>query len=102
MADKWADYLISEVRFNDEKTHIDKVMSHTENDDNKVSTGAEMERTKVISLLGDDYTFATIIKADKGWKFGAKVRVVIVDGTKYIRTDADKIKADNLDSLPTF
>jgi hypothetical protein len=30
------------------------------------------------------------------------VRIITVDGTKYIRTDLDAIKADNLGNLPRF
>jgi len=33
---------------------------------------------------------------------GEDVRVVEIDGAKYIRTDANKAKADNLGTLPRF
>ena len=36
------------------------------------------------------------------WTEGEDVLVVTIDGVKYIRTDANKVKEDNLGSLPDF
>ena len=33
MSDKWADYLISKVEYNDKETHITRVLSHPDNGD---------------------------------------------------------------------
>ena len=33
---------------------------------------------------------------------GGEVRIIEVNGTKYIRTDADATSEDNLESLPAF
>lgn len=40
---KWADYLISEVRFNTAGTHIDKVRTHVDNGDS-VGPAVDMDR----------------------------------------------------------
>lgn len=42
---KWADYLISEVRFNDAHTHINKVKVHVDKGDT-VGGAVEMKRLK--------------------------------------------------------
>lgn len=102
MTDKWADYLISEVRYNGAGTHIDQVRVH-EDKGEKVGPASTWERTTVVSQLEGGYTFATMTKsADEKWQFGAEVRVVTVNGTKYIRTDADATEEDNLGALPRF
>jgi hypothetical protein len=102
MADKWADYLISAVRYNEKETHIVKVRSHPDNVDSVVPP-SEIDRATVVGRLGDGYTYATIYTSSNNkWKLGAHVREVDIDGTKYIRTDADRIKADNLGELPRF
>lgn len=102
MADKWADFLISAVRYNNAETHIDKVRVH-EDEGDKVGTASARERTTVVNQLEDGYTFATITEGAEGkWKLGAKVRIVTVNGTKYIRTDADATEEDNLGALPRF
>jgi hypothetical protein len=99
---KWADYLISKVQYNDRETHIIKVLAHPDNGD-KVGAGSEITRQRVVSLLDGGSTFMTIYKnADGKWKEGADVRAITVDGEKYIRTDADGIKKDNLGMLPRF
>jgi hypothetical protein len=103
MATKWADYLISAVRYNSAGTHIDKVRVHPDYGD-KVGPGAEYTRTRVVSLIGTGNTFATITRSAAGqqWNLGAKVAILQIDGAQYLRTRPDRTKADNLDNLPTF
>lgn len=97
-------FLISAVRYNAAGTHIDKVRCHFDRGD---SVGVAMEKTRdgVVGLLDTGTTFVTISK-DPGdankWIRGSEVRVVIIDQTKFIRTDADKTKRDNLGELPRF
>ena len=98
---KWADYLISAVRFNEAETHIVKVKVHADNVDT-VGAGFEMTRQEVISKIDDDITFATIYDDNGKWKLGAKVKTVTIGGTRYIKTYADSTTADNLGDLPTF
>lgn len=102
MTDKWADYLISAVRYNAAETHIDKVQVRQDEGDS-VGSPSTVERTTVVSRLEAGYTFVTIVKgANDKWQRGAKVRIVTVKGKKYIRTDADATEEDNLGSLPRF
>jgi hypothetical protein len=90
MAAKWADYLISAVQYNEKETHIVKVLAHVDNGDT-VGAGVEMTRQKVVTLLDGGTTFKTIYKGSDGkWKEGAEVRVVTIEGEKYIRTDATR------------
>ena len=104
MAVKWAEYLISAVRYNAAGTHIDKVRCHLDNVDS-IGAPADKTRVTVVGLLDGGTTFATIYKDridSSKWNYGADVRVVTIDGTKFIRTDADKTKRDNLGDLPRF
>ena len=55
MAEKWADYLVSMVRYNQRETHIDKVLSHADNGDS-VGPGYERTRANVVELLKAGYT----------------------------------------------
>ena len=99
---KWADYLISAVRFNSAGTHIDRVRTHTDNN-YTVGLPVEMERTTVVNRLNGGTTFATIYKNNTGnWTLGAMVKIVRIDGVDYIKTYSDGTKKDNLDNLPTF
>jgi hypothetical protein len=100
MAEKWADYLISMVRYNERETHINKVLSHADNSDS-VGPGYERTRANVVELLKAGYTFVTIYKNNSGsYNRGAEVRIVRIEGTDYIRTDPDATKKDNLGTCP--
>ena len=98
--EKWADYGISAVRFNDKGIYIDQVRVHK---DKGIAMGdAEVwSREQVISALENDYTFITILNYDQGiWSEGQEVNIVPVNGNKFIRTDKDRTPSDDLDNLP--
>lgn len=100
---KWADYLISAVRYNPEKTHIDKVKVHEDLGD-KMSSAVEMARSVVVANINNGKTHMTVyLDVTTGnYKKGEDVRVVKVNNTDYIRTDTNSIAKDNLGKLPEF
>lgn len=99
---KWADYLVSAVRYNHQETHIDMVRSHEDKGDS-VGAAVDTPRSTVVSRLASGSTFATITKSTDGkWQRGEDVRAITIDGEKYIRTDANRVKKDNLGELPRF
>ncbi len=102
MAAKWADYAITAVRFNAAKTHIDEVKRRKDNGD-KLGDATEASRASVVTSIKSGTTYCTATKDSDGkWQKGATVKVVEIDGVKFIKTKADAIKKDNLDELPTF
>ena len=99
---KWADYCISAVRYNAEHTHIVKVMVYPDNGD-KLGNSSEWARLDVVNAIGQGNSFVTIYKNSNGnFDKGEDVRVVTVNGVKYIRTDANSKASDNLGNLPEF
>jgi hypothetical protein len=102
MSNKWADYGISRRRYDSEKTHIVKVMVHEDNGET-IARGEEWTRSQVISAIESGKTFVTILEgSDNKWKKGQPVRIIKVNGVKYIRTDENSKAADNLENLPDF
>lgn len=98
--EKWADYGISAVKFNNGGTHIDGVRVHKDKG-NAMGDAEVWSREQVILALENNYTFITILNYDKGiWDEGQEVSIVHVNGNKYIRTDKNKTPSDNLDNLP--
>ena len=100
--DKWADYGISKVQYNQQRNRIMKVEVREDNGD---SFGSAMgwPRSQVVSAIESGKTFVTILKSSDGkWKKGQAVHVVIVNGVKYIRTDQNRKESDNLENLPEF
>ncbi len=99
---KWADYCISAVRYNSEHTHIVKTRVHADSGDS-IGAANEWTRAEVVDAIGRGKTFVTITRNSDGkWSKGEDVRIVTVNGTKYIRTDANSKASDNLGNLPEF
>lgn len=102
MSTKLADYYITEVRYNAEHSHIVRVKLHPDNS-GYVGTQYEWARVEVVNALQNGQTFITIVKnGDNQWRKGEDVRVITVNATKYIRTDANSKASDNLGNLPEF
>ncbi len=102
MTDKWADYLISKVRYNDSHTHITNVYVHVDNGDS-VGEGTSETRQWVVSKIDSGYTFYTIFKDNNGkWSKGQKVIKDPVNGTNYITTRPNGTAKDNLENLPEY
>lgn len=63
---------------------------------------ATWPRDLVVKALDRGFTFCTALGGTTGnVSKGALVEVVLVRGEKFIRTDRNSVKADNLGSLPS-
>lgn len=102
MTDRWADYLISHVRYQD--AQVLKVLAW-EDQGHAIAGGRQLNRKQVLELLGEGNTVLTIHRVEddpKSWRPEAFVRIVSVDGTDYIRTDAVAAQQDHLGKLAGF
>lgn len=99
---KWADYLISAVRYNSEHTHIDQVKAHEDKGDS-FGEGKVYNRLNVVDAIKKGTTFVTIYKnsAEK-YNKGQKVNVITIKGINYLKTVDNGKEEDNLDNLPEF
>ncbi|RLF58886.1 MAG: DUF3892 domain-containing protein [Thermoplasmata archaeon] len=97
MTDKWADYLISAVKYNEKKYHIIKVRSHEDIGD-KVGPSFEESRKTVVSNLKKGKTYCTIIMKEK-WTKGAPIKIVQINGKEFIKTYSNNKEEDNLGEL---
>ena len=99
---RWADFLISAVRYTADRNRISKARVH-EDLGTTVGHPFEESRSDVIKKLEAGKTYCTIIQSTSGnWKKGQTVHVAVVDGDKFIRTDRNSVKQDNLGELPEF
>jgi len=100
---KWADYCISAKRFAPRTRHIAFLRVHPDSTD-RMGAAETWPREAVIDAIENRHqTFVTITRDTTGsWKLGAPVRVVNIEGVKYLRTDANRVREDNLDELPDF
>ena len=101
---KWADYLVSAVRYESSATgrHISHLRIH-EDGDEMVGTAITWTKNQVATSINSCQRFKTIYKnpADR-WRMGEDIRVIIIDNEYFLRTDANRVKADNLGELPEF
>lgn len=101
---KWADYVITRVRYNSAGTHIDQVEAANDGEDG-IGPKRNESRATVLANIKAKKTYVTAppSKTDAGKVTkGASVGTVVVSGTEYVRTDANQTARDNLDNLPTY
>ena len=97
---KWADYLISEVKY--VKDHlIEEVKSHTD-DEGVISEPKIVDRSQISHNVKSGKTYRTIFRSLNGWKPGDLINVLRVSGNHYIRIDKNKVERDFLGSIPQF
>ena len=98
---KWADYVITAVRFNMQGTHIDQVQIHEDKGDT-IGDAQTYGRQAIVDAIKKNITFVTAFIQDSKWQLGKSVYIVPINGSEYIKTVADNKLVDNLDNLPTF
>jgi len=101
---KWADYLITGVRYNSDETFIALLEIRKDLGD-KPDKPENYTRERIIDAIEKNITFVTSVlrKNDKNedvWRKGADVSIIEIDNTKYLRSDRNLTKNDNLGSLP--
>lgn len=104
MSAEWADYVITEVHYGENPRHIIevKVFRH-DAQENKLYDKEIMSREDVIAEITSDMTFVTAIKGSNGkYSKGSNVETILVNRTRYLRTDQNNIPEDNLGNLPEF
>jgi hypothetical protein len=97
---KWADYLISAIRYENEmrKNDIAYLKVHQDNGE-EVGAGSTWTKDEVISAMYEGKTFLTILKSNSGeWKKGANVALVTKNGRAII-TDNQYTELDYLSDL---
>jgi hypothetical protein len=100
MAGKWADHLVSGVRYDSAENCLDAVRVHSDNGAT-IGDDCEMPRSRVVSLLESGMTFCTVTRNTETMNLerGPEIEVATVDGRKYIRTDLDMLKKDHLGDI---
>lgn len=96
---KWADYLISAVRYsNQRREYISYVKVHPDESDN-IGKGFTWSRDEIIEALSSGKSLMTIYKKDTGdWKKGVVVNL-IRNKDSIIITDIQKSNSDHLSGL---
>jgi len=94
----WADHVITGVRYSDDRSHITHLETRPAGSA-AIGTPEERTRATVVRMIQSGSTFATAYMRGR-WVRGADVLVVTIGGEKYLRTDLNEKRADNLGELP--
>lgn len=81
---------------------ITHLLCHTVDSNNRLNQGISKTRVEVINLIENKHNFKTLLESNGQYKFGDDISIVIIQSKKYLRTDGNRIEADNLGELPEF
>ena len=99
---KWAEYLISEVRYSPDHRRILQVKQHQDLD-GEVGEGEIVDVSNVASNLKKGKTYMTIHNGlSETWKRGEKIRGFTAHGEYHIRIDDNKVNQDFLGMINEF
>lgn len=99
---KWANYVITAVKFKGEKRHILQ-LKRIEDLGEKLGLSEIVSRLQIVQEIEAGKTYVTAYLQQNGkWKRGEDVRVIVINNQKFIRTDDNGKDEDNLGNLPEF
>ena len=98
---KWSDFGIFRVKHSADHSAIVGVEIRPDLGES-FGDAQKVTRADVISAIERGSTFVTVYTRDGKHTKGEDVRVITIHGQKYIRTDNNSTKADNLGALPEY
>ncbi len=97
--EKWANHLISAIRYSPDHKYITELVQHEDQDDS-ITEGAIVKKLDVTDAIKKGNSYMTIYNSNDTWKIGERIRLFMVEGEVFIRTDKNKVERDNLGLLP--
>jgi hypothetical protein len=99
---KWADFVIARVKYNREHTAIAEVETRTDTGETIAADVRRVSRQDVVASILRGTTFVTAYVREGTWQKGEDVGLVTIHGERFIRTDSNAVRADNLGNLPEY
>ncbi len=96
---KWANHLISAIRFSPDHKYITELVQHDDEDDS-ISEGTIVKKLDVTDAIKKGKSYMTIYNSKDNWKIGEEIHSFMVEGEVFIRADKNKVSRDNLGLLP--
>lgn len=99
---KWADFLVSAVRYSDDRNRIDQLRVHADLDD-RIGPGDIWLLPTLLNALKSGLVVHTVHRdCNCDLVKGGRLRTIELDGEIFVRTDDVIDRADLLDTLPEF
>lgn len=98
---KWGNYAIVKSKYDSKHERIVEVKIRKVDD--KLGPENPVTRQWVVQQIENKVVFVTATETTQGnWKVGEEVQIVVINGTKFIKTEPDNELRDNLGELPEF
>jgi hypothetical protein len=98
---KWADFGVFRVKYHPDRSAIAELELQADPGETFGSL-QKASRLAVVGAIGRGRTFVTVYFRNGRWTKGEEVRVLMIRGQKFIRTDGVLVKADELGQLPEY
>jgi hypothetical protein len=96
---QWASYAITAVRYSPDHSRITDVEVRVDHGES-IGHAMEWERENVVHHIDRGFTFVTAYLRNSNWVRGADLHVVVSGNERFIRTDQNRVRSDNLGELP--
>ena len=98
MGEKWADYLVTAVKYGDGR-RIERVRQH-EDTGGELGEGTVIDRDTLASNIKRGVRYATVFSTKSNWRLGSAINCFRVGSAVSIRTDLNRVNYDLLAMLP--
>jgi hypothetical protein len=100
--EKWANYCIKSVHYDNDHSRIDSCEVLEDLGDN-FGNSSTQKKSIIVSNLKKNLSYMTIYEnSENKYRKGDNVITYVMENEDFIRTDGNKIKKDNLGELPEF
>lgn len=98
------DYVITQVSYDGDHSRITHVKrAEYDQDNNSFGSRSNVSRQNVVDSIEDGNQHYTVPPdGDGGYTWGDEVEIIRIDKEKFLRTDGNDVKEDNLGNLPEF
>ena len=99
-------YWVSAVRYSDDHSRVEEVREHFDPGQHWwrriLGVTSEATRETVLSRTQAGGSYSTMHSYGRTWKAGDKIRIVSVDGQRFLRVDSQSKPSDYLGDIPQF
>jgi hypothetical protein len=99
-------YWVSAVRYNADHSRIEDVREHFDPGRHWwrriLEVTSEATRETALSRIQAGGSYSTMHPYGRTWKAGDRIRIVAIDGERYLRVDSQSTPRDYLGDIPQF
>lgn len=98
---QWSDFVVAKVKYNREHSAIVECEVRPDTGE-AIGEPRRVSRQDIVNAIVKGTTFVTAYVRNAMWQKGEDVRTVTIHGERFVRTDSNSVRADNLGNLPEY